>query len=136
MTILKNFDMDALRRERAKKAARGGKDLVEALRQISPDIENLKVGDTAKIAIPEGVGLRKFVMSITAKLNNLTPKEAPWAGRTFAIANDGAGNVYVQRGKDETPRVVKRGGGGGRKPKASTPATSTSESGAKVTENA
>lgn len=135
MTIIKGFDLEALRRERARNAARSGVGLVEGLREISPDIEKLKVGETAKIAIPEGTGVRKFVMGITAKLNNLTPKGGEWAGRSFDIANDGAGHVYVQRGEDVTPVERSRGGGGRRKASA-TGKTTVAESGAKVTEAA
>lgn len=109
MTILKNFDLDSIRRERARKAAGSGVDLVAGLSAISPDIEKLKVGETAKLQIPNynktdkdghPVELRSFVMSITAKLNNLTPRGGDWEGRTFKVLSDGERYVYVQRGPD------------------------------------
>jgi hypothetical protein len=132
MTILKGFDFDELRRNRARRAASGGVDLVQAIGAISPDIEKLKVGDTAQIAIPKDVTTRKFVMQITAKLNNLVPAGAPWAGRDFKVAHDGQGNVYVQRGEDvKTPVTRKR-----RQAGTTSGKTSVAASGAKVTENA
>lgn len=116
MAILKNFDMEALRKERAKLAASGGVNLVESLRQISPDIEKLKVGETAEIPIPAGMSIRKHVMSITAKLNNLTPKGGEWEGRQFKVASNDA-NTYVQRGEDlPKGKAVVRARGNGRKP--------------------
>lgn len=130
MTIMgKDFDFDAIRKERARKAASGGVDLETALRQISPDIEKLKVGQTAQIPIAKGTGLRKFVMSITAKLNNLTPKGAPWEGRQFRVISDGADNVYVQRGEDTKNAPVRERRGGGRKPATA----NASDSGSKET---
>jgi hypothetical protein len=143
MTIMgKDFDFDAIRKERARKAASGGVDLETGINQISPDIAKLKIGQTAQVEIPdykntnaEGtpVGLRKFVMSITAKLNNLTPAGAPWAGRQYKVVSDGARYVYVQRGPDLTAPVVRNRRGGGRKPAGN---TSVEDSGAKVTEHA
>lgn len=128
MTIMgKDFDFDAIRKERARKAASGGVDLETALRQISPDIEKLKVGQTAQIPIAKGVGLRKFVMSITAKLNNLTPKGAPWEGRQFRVISDGADNVYVQRGEDTKNAPVRERRGGGRKPASAAASTNDSK---------
>lgn len=112
-SILKNFDMDALRKKRAS-ISNGKTDLAAALRQIAPEIEKLNVGETAKIIVPEdkrGDGLRGFVMSITAKISNLTPKGEPWAGRVYDSAASVEGDIlYVQRGKDETPKPRKRGG--------------------------
>lgn len=133
----KDFDFDAIRKERARKAASGGIDLETALRQISPDVEKLKVGQTAQIPIPKGEGLRKFVMSITAKLNNLTPKGAPWEGRQFKVISDGESNVYVQRGEDTKNAPVRERRGGGRKPATASGSDSekstTVEGGAVVT---
>lgn len=132
MTILKNFDLDSIRKARARNAARSGVDLVTALAAISPDIEKLKVGETAKLEKPADMGLRKFVMQITAKVNNLVPKGGQWEGRQYDIVSDGESLVYVQRGEDlkgnDIPVRARRGGG--RKP-----ASSVSE-GATVTENA
>jgi hypothetical protein len=136
MTILKNFDMDALRRERARKAASGGVNLVDGINQISPDIGKLKVGETAALPIPAGSTLRKFVMSITAKLNNLTPAGGDWAGRTFKVASDGETTVYVQRGEDGEAVVRNRRGGGKGNRKAATADATTVVKGAKVTEHA
>lgn len=109
MSILKNFDLDTIRRERARKAAGSGVDLVAGLNAISADIAKLGVGDTAKLEIPNykntnkdghPTELRSFVMSITAKLNNLTPRGGDWEGRTFKVISDGERYVYVQRGND------------------------------------
>lgn len=126
--ILRNFDLDTIRKARARKAASGGVDLVEGINQISPSIERLKSGETVKLEIPGGKdNLRKFVMSITAKLNNLTPAGGHWEGRTFDVVSDGEANVYVQRGNDLKGAAIpvrKRRGGGGRKPAtAAAPAT-------------
>lgn len=123
MTILKGFDIDSIRRDRARKLAGSGVDLVAALAQISPEIAKLNVGDTARIEIPnyknvdkEGrpVELRKFVMSITAKLNYLTPQGGDWAGRQFKVISDSERYVYVQRGEDlkgnKIPVRSRRGG--------------------------
>lgn len=118
MAILKDVNMDDLRRKRARLAASGGTDLVAGITAISADIPNLKVGETTKVKSPAGVTLRKTVMSITAKLSNLTCKGGAWAGRTFDTVSDpeeGDGVVYVQRGPDtKTPKERKRGTGGGR----------------------
>jgi hypothetical protein len=122
MSILKNFDIEKIRKERAKKLAGGAVDLVAAINEISTDIAKLNVGETAKIAIPEGQGLRKFVMSITAKLNNLTPKGGAWAGRQFKVISDGEKFVYVQRGEDNKAPVERRRGNGGGRRKAVAPA--------------
>jgi hypothetical protein len=123
----KDFDFDAIRKERARKAASGGVDLETALRQISPDIEKLNVGQTAQIAIPKGTGLRKFVMSITAKLNNLTPKGAPWEGRQYKVISDGEGYAYVQRGENTKSAPVRARRGGGRRPANATPSNASKE---------
>jgi hypothetical protein len=122
--ILKNFDLGELRRKRARQAATGGVDLVSAIDTISPDIGKLKVGETVQLTLPgknadeRKNGLRKFVMSITAKLNNLTPRGGAWEGRVFDVASDGEEFVYVQRGPDlkgdAIPQRKRRGGG--RKP--------------------
>lgn len=147
--ILNNFDMNALRLERARKAARGGTSLIDGLNQVAPQIAELKPGQTAKLAIPNydtdpKGAVRKFVMAITAKTSNLVVQGGEWAGRTFDIANDGAGYLYVQRGNDlkgdKIPVRTRRGPGS--KAKAATEApsgevtVSTVESGATVTENA
>lgn len=137
MTILgSDFDFDAIKRARARRAASGGVDLETALNQISPDIGKLKVGQTAQLDIPKDMGLRKFVMSITAKLNNITVKGQAWAGRTFRVASDGEGHVFVQRGEDaKAPRVAQRRTGGGPKP-AGSKTTQAADGKALVTENA
>ena len=138
-TILKNFDLDSIRKQRARKAASGGVNLEDAINQISPEIGQAKQGDTVKLEIPNGTSLRKFVMSITAKLNNLTPKDGAWEGRTYRVVSDGERFVYVQRGNDEkNPPVRARRGGGRRSTSASTGGSSktTVEGGAVVTENA
>lgn len=142
--ILDNFDMAALRAERARRNARGNVSLTEGLRQIAPEIEKLKVGQTAKLEIPgyeadpKG-SVRKYVMAITAKVSNLTVKGGEWEGRNFEIANDGAGALYVQRGKDlkGSDIPVRNRRGGGRK-KADTPSdgtTTVDNGGALVTEH-
>jgi hypothetical protein len=122
MSILKNFDLDSIRKARARNAARSGMDLVTALAAISPDIANLKVGETAKVDKPEGMGLRKAVMQITAKVNNLVPQGGEWEGRQFDIVSDGDSTIYVQRGPDlkgkDIPVRARRGGG--RKPATAT----------------
>lgn len=147
MGVIKNFDMDALRKERARKAASGGVDLVAGLKEISPEIETLKVGETAQVEIPgktldeKKANLRKTVMSITAKIGNLTCQGGEWEGKSFDTVSDGEKYIYVQRGNnlkgDDIP-VRRRGGGGGRKAKAKpdTKGTTTVEDGATVTEHA
>ena len=133
MTIMnKDFDFDAIRRERTRKAATGGVDLVTSLNQISPDIEKLKVGQTAQIALPKGQPLRKFVMSMVAKLNNLTPKGAAWEGRQYKVISDGEAFVYVQRGEDVKEAPVRQRRGGGRR-SASPASQSETQEGAVVT---
>jgi hypothetical protein len=126
MTILKNFDLEALMRDRARRAAGGGVDLEAGINQISPDIAKLKIGETAQITIPNASALRKFVMSITAKLNNLTPKGGKWEGRQFKVVSDGEKFVYVQRAPDNAnPVVRKRGNGGGRRKAVAAAASGT-----------
>lgn len=150
MTILKNFDIEALRRQKARKAASGGVSLVDAINEISPDIAKLKVGETAAVAVPKGIKLRVAVMNIVAKLNNLTPKGGEWEGRDYAVVSDGEATVYVQRGEDLKEPVERKRRGPGSKaetkaeeaPKATetastgTSTTSTAKSGAVVKENA
>jgi hypothetical protein len=115
--INKPFDMEALKKQRQKKA-QGTVDLVAALNAISPLIARLEPGQTAKLPLPEGEGgERKFIMGVTAKLTNVTIKGAAWAGRTYKVAGDGEGYVYVQRGQDGTAKTIKRGSGGGRRKK-------------------
>jgi len=114
--IIKGFDLDAIRKSRARLAASGGVDLVSAIDAISPLIGKLAVGETILLPIPEGSSKRKFVMQITAKLNNLVPKGAPWEGRTYKVLSDGENGVYIQRGEDAKEAVErKRGNGGGRR---------------------
>lgn len=128
MAILKNFDLDEIRRKRARMAAGSGTDLVAGLNEISPDIAKLKVGETAKIEIPKGQTVRKFVMSITAKLNNLVPVGGQWEGRDYGVLSDSEeGVVYVQRGEDRKGDAIPtRNRGGGR------PAASSTQEGAVV----
>lgn len=131
MSILKNFDIDSIRKARARKNATGGVDLEAGLRQLSPDIEKLKVGETAQIEIPNDTGLRKFVMSITAKLNNLTPKNGKWEGRQFRVVSDSEKYVYVQRAEDlKGAAIVERKRGGGGRPKGSGKAAANTNAGA------
>lgn len=118
--ILDNFDMAALRKSRSQQNTRT--DLIGGLRQISPAIETLKVGQTVEIPTDK-ITLRKTVMQITAKLNHLTSKGGAWAGKSFDVASNGENKVYVQRGKQVKPEDVKerkKGGGGGRPRKAAT----------------
>jgi hypothetical protein len=124
--VLKSFDMDALRRKRSAASAKADPTaLITGLNQIAPEIAALNVGETVRIPLPEGIAMRGFVMSITAKLSNLTPKGAPWAGRTYDTLSDAdageRGVVYVQRGPDGEAKERKRGRTGGRKA-AATPA--------------
>ncbi len=132
MTVIKNFNMDDIRKKRARMAASGGVSLVDSLAAISPDIAKLNVGDTVKIMNTVDGGLRKTVMGITAKLSNLTCKGGDWAGRSFDVASDptdGKGAVYVQRGEDtRTPKERARGRSGGRPAAAAaTPAPAAKE---------
>lgn len=142
-SVIKNFDMDAFRRQRAAKQAAGGVDLVEALKGISPEIETLKVGETAVVDIPgrnlteKQAGLRKAVMSVTAKLSNLTCKGGKWEGRTYdTVSNPEKGVIYVQRGSNLKAEEIKERKRGGRKPKAETNASTETQDGATVTEHA
>lgn len=131
--VLDDFDLDALRRSKARSSQKVT-DLAGDLRQISPDIENLNIGQTARIEIPgknleeKSQNLRRHVMSITAKLSNLTCKGGDWEGKSFETVSDGEQYVYVQRGKnlkgDDIP-VRRRGGG---RPKDSERETETTES--------
>lgn len=118
MTVIKNFNMDDIRKKRARMAASGGVSLVDSLAAISPDIAKLNVGETVKIPNAKAGELRKTVMGITAKLSNLTCKGGDWAGRSFDVASDptdGNGVVYVQRGEDtKAPKERARGRSGGR----------------------
>ena len=134
MTILKDFDFDEIRRKRQRASAQPT-DLVAGLREISPEIEKLKVGETARLEIPGGQkNLRKFIMSITAKLNNLTPQGGAWAGRQYRTISDGEKYVYVQRGQDLKANDIPARKRGGRRPAGGD--TSQSGSGAVVTEHA
>lgn len=117
MAILKNGEIDlvALRKSKAKTANKT--DLVAGLRQVSPEIEQLKVGQTATIENVSKANIRKVVMSVTAKLSHLTAKGAEWAGRKYETASDAdAGIVYVQRQTGCKPEdaPVRRTGGGRR----------------------
>lgn len=132
-SILKagEFDMAALRKSRASSKAKV--DLLAGLREISPEIEALKVGETAQIEGVAKADNRKVVMSITAKLSHLCSRGGDWAGRKYDVASDSdSGIVYVQRQQGVKPAeapIRKKGGGGGRKPKAAaqTPATTANE---------
>ena len=124
MGIIKGFDMNALRKSRQKAAAK--QDNVAAIREISPEIEQLKVGETAVIEGITADNARKMVMSVTAKLRHLTAKGGEWAGKAFDTASDpDSGKLYVQR-KSNVPEAeqkeirVGRGRpkGSGNKPKA------------------
>lgn len=145
--VLKNFDMEALRKERARKAASGGVDLEDAINQIGDGaIAKLNVGETAQIPLEGDESdpnrVRKNVMNITAKVNNLTYAGAPWAGRQYKVMSDGEEFVYVQRGEDlpknkhrqrkvrqpNAPRQAAQADADG--------ATTTVSGGAVVTENA
>jgi hypothetical protein len=137
MSILKNFDMAALRAERARNAARGSVSLVEGLKQIAPEIEKLKVGETAKLAIP-GFGsdenaTRKFVMSITAKLTNLTVRGGDWEGYQFDVASDGQGSLYVQRGEDLKGKNIRERKARGPRAKSASNDSGTAPAGTEVT---
>lgn len=133
--IIDGFDMAALRKSRVQNTNKT--DLVAALREISPEIEQLKVGQTVEIPTTK-VNLRKTVMQITAKLNHLTCQGGQWAGKSYDVASDSESKVYVQRNKqlkaDEIP-VRKKGGGGGRPRKNAAPAGANG-SGAGVIEHA
>lgn len=112
--IISNFDFEGLLRRKARAAA-GSADLVAALAKLSPDIQNLKVGDCAKIVIPATVDgkpitERQFIMSITAKLNNLTAKGREWAGKKFRSGSED-GVLYVFRDDDGEPVERKKGPG-------------------------
>ena len=148
------FDIEAHRKARQSKAAKT--DLVSALRQISPEVEKLKVGQTAVIENVEAGKLRSVVMSITAKLSHLTARGGEWAGREYGVASDSeTGTVYVQRQTGCKPEDAPiRATGGGRpkgsknKPESaegvedtteadnSEETTATTEEGAKVVEHA
>lgn len=125
--ILDSFDFEALRRKKQRKNATGTTDLVAALAAISADIQQLKVGDTARIKIKpeEGKSVRSFIMSITTKLSNLTAEGREWAGRKYeGMADEDNEWLYVIRYPDEEPVARKRGG---RKPKAVTAAVQSNE---------
>ena len=114
--IIANFDMEAMKKARAAKfGAKGPTDLEGELRKISPDIELLKVGETAIIDIPtkavDGKNpKRSFIMSVTAKLNHLTKAGGKWAGRNFdPLSDPGAPLLYVTRVADGEPKERKTG---------------------------
>jgi hypothetical protein len=121
--VLGNFSMDDLMKKKTRASNNGTSDLVGALRKISPYIEKLAVGQTAKIKMPEPGQdgkdpKRAFVMSVVTKLNNLTAKGREWAGQKFQAASDPEGQfLYVARLEDGEP--VERKTGGGRSKKAS-----------------
>ncbi len=124
--IMVGFDMKKLKASKAKKSVAGGKSIVEQINDISPAIGLLKVGMTAKLAMPKSVPDRKgkggvmvkldpkrsFVMGVVTKLNSATSAAAEWAGRVFDSASDDAGEYcYVTRMPDtETPHVRKATG--------------------------
>lgn len=139
MLMGKDFDFDSIRRARARKGA-STTDLVAAINAIAPDIEKLKVGETARIDITGDKAdpnrNRKAVMAITAKLNNLTPKGGKWQGKVFRVISD-EDYIYVQRGKNEEPKERKRGGRKLGSTNASKGGDSTvTPTGARVTEHA
>jgi hypothetical protein len=142
MTILKDFDLDTIRKARARRAASGGVDLVTGLRNISPEIEKLQPGQTAKLPVGGDANdknrFRKAVMNITAKLNNITVQGAEWEGRVYRVVSDGEDSVYVQRGDDLARKDIRaRPVRTGRKPNAAKAGQTTSaKNGALVTENA
>lgn len=110
--IIKGFNLDDIRKKRARLNASNGVDLLTALRAINPDIEKLNVGDTLPIKVEKRENLRKTVMQIVAKLSNLTPKGGDWAGRKYDVVSDPETLiVYVQRGEDGEPVERKRGTG-------------------------
>lgn len=115
-SIVSNFDMAQLRKAKARKAATGSADLVASLREIAPSIEVLKVGQTAKIAMPKTSPngkdpTRQFVMSIVTKLNNLTAAGREWAGRKFdSLSDDSKSFFYVTRLPDGEAKERKSGG--------------------------
>lgn len=117
--IIKGFDMNELRRKRAR-SSRTGLSLVEGLDEISPEIALLDVGDTAKIYVDgerkdgKAVNLRKTTMQIAAKLRFLTCQGGEWEGRDYIVASDGSDNVYVQRGEDLPEDQIKPRVAGGR----------------------
>lgn len=130
MAILKSgeFDMAALKKSRQKKATRV--DLLGGLRQVSPEIEQLKVGQTAEISGVKADSIRKTVMAITAKLTHLTANGGEWAGRKYEVASDAdSGKVYVQRQTGVKPEEAPvRRTGGGRKSNAQKAAEAASNS--------
>lgn len=108
--ILANFDINALKKEKARKSVSG--DLEEALNKISPAIALLSVGQTARVPFPDQSNKRSFVMSITAKLSNLCAAGRKWAGRDFDTVSGDDGILYVARLPDlDEPKVRKTGGG-------------------------
>lgn len=140
MTILSNdFDFESIRKARARRAASGGVDLATALDSISPEIGKLKAGQTAKLPVggeaTDKNRFRKAVMAITAKVNNITVKGAPWEGRVYRVISDGVDSVYVQRGDDLKASAIRERKARGPRSKASAPAAnvSTAKDGALVT---
>lgn len=137
------FDINALRKERARKASnKSGMSKVDGLRQISPDIEKLNIGQTAQIPLPSKDKLRSVVMGISSKLSFLTCKGGEWEGKDFSVVSDGEEYVYVQRGpnlKGDDIKVRQPGGrkaGVPNKPKAEeTSETETPEEAAEDVEN-
>lgn len=128
--IIKGFNLEDIKRKRARLNASGGVDLVTAINAIDPRIAELKPTETIKVAsTPDN--LRKTTMGIVAKLSNLTCAGAPWAGRKFDVVSDPDDNVvYVQRGMDGEAKERKRGRAGGRPPVAA--AESAKAEGAKA----
>lgn len=120
-SIVANVNFDDLRKAKARKAAGGGTDLLTSLRAISPAIEKIQVGQTARIPMPkEKVDgkdpKRSFVMGVVTKLNNLTQAGREWAGRKFDTMSDPDGDfLFVARLPDG--EAVARKPGGGRKSK-------------------
>lgn len=110
-----NFNMEDLKKKKARKAATGTVDLVAELDKIAPAIGLLKVGGTARIPVPKGDVFRKgkggvekkldplrsFVQSIVTKVNSVTQKDHPWSGRVFDIVSDDSKEfLWIARKED------------------------------------
>ena len=121
--IIKGFNLDEIRKRRARLNASNGVSLIDGINAIDSRIGELKPTETIKVAVPKDMGKRKMVMQIVAKLSNLTAKGGDWAGRKFDVVQDPQDDVvWVQRGADVTPKERKRGTGGGRPAASSEPA--------------
>jgi hypothetical protein len=112
--IIVGFDMASLKVAKPKKPKEGGPTMAQQLDAIDKNIGLLKVGMTAKIAIPQKAEngkdpKRSFVMSVVTKLNSVTQKDHEWSGRVFDSAADDEGKFfYVTRMADtDTPHTRK-----------------------------